>query len=143
MQAIHRTTILAAVLALLIGPQWCCCSMRAFADPRPAATTTAACCPCCAGATADTGCAEADRATERDGDQDGHRCPCRGKHRSVAATAVQIEQRIVVPSGPVLTGIASAWPLPETLATGQVDVFARPTPMAGRSLLSLLGVLRC
>jgi hypothetical protein len=142
MLAFHRTTILAAVLALLIGPQWCCCSMRAFAGPRPAATTTA-CCPCCAGATADTGCAEADRATERDGDQDGHRCPCRGKHRSVAATAVQIEQRIVVPSGPVLTGIASAWPLPETLATGQVDVFARPTPMAGRSLLSLLGVLRC
>lgn len=141
MRAFHRTTILASVVALLLGPQWCCCSMRALAGPRVEAT--AACCPCCRGPASETRCADLDRPAEHDGDQDGHRCPCRSKHRSVATAAVQVEQRSFAPSGPVLAGTFTEWPLPEAVASGDAGFSGRPTPTAGRSLLSLLGVLRC
>jgi hypothetical protein len=141
MQAFHRTTILAAVLALLIGPQWCCCSMRALTGSRPAAT--ASCCPCCGGAAAETRCADADRTADHDGDHGGHRCPCRAKQRNIAVAGVQIEQRSLMPGGPVLAGIAMAWPDRERVAIAHVNFSGWPAPLAGRSRLSMLGVLRC
>lgn len=140
MQALHRTTILAAVLALLVGPQWCCCSIRAFVGPRPAASS---CCPCCCGESADTRSVDGDRGDEHDGDRGGHQCPCRGKQRSIAAASGKATPRTLVPSVPVPVGIAVMPPPREIVAVGQIRSSGWPLPLAGRSLLSMLGVLRC
>ena len=137
MQALHRATMLSVAVALLIGPQWCCCSLRLLAAAQPSAPGVCGCSCCCGGPASPA-------ADERhEGDPVGHRCPCRDKPRQMAAATVHAKELSLTPVGPVLAGITDPASPREAGAVERVRSLGRPPAAGGRLLLSMLGILRC
>lgn len=134
-------------LAIVVGPQLCCCSFGSLAA-SPVATETAAkgCCCCCEQPTDG-----ASSCPEDGGQNGGNSCPCRGKPRAVATIAGGIVPgwQLDVESWTGGQGMRlTAW-MPLTHHSSAPNTSVRPRGVedvpviGGRALLRALSILRC
>ena len=146
----HRLITAAIITAVVLGPQWCCCTVGGavrwaarFAEAVAVGSEPVAC-TCCAA------CVEASRADASDdaSDRGSHSCPCRDIQQrafvvgtavpaAAAAPELPVEWADIASGGsPSVAGSTAAAPWP----IAQAD---QPPPLSGRALLRAYGILNC
>ncbi|RLS82962.1 MAG: hypothetical protein DWI04_04090 [Planctomycetota bacterium] len=142
MELSRRIIALSTVIAVVFGPQWCCCTFKASESRvAHAATKGGECCCCCE--------TPASCPTESGSHDDGS-CPCRSKSRTVAAPVAGVgggdlnlpswsdwQGTWPIACGPAMQSVPSADEGVRRPALGEV-----PT-LGGRALLRALSMLRC
>ncbi|MFM7412947.1 MAG: hypothetical protein ACKO6E_07035 [Planctomycetota bacterium] len=144
-QRIWQLAVSVTAVAVLVGPQWCCCTLKSLGMGPTAAEAAGAGCCCCESPAAASSCP-----WERHQDGDDP-CPCRSKSRPVTASST-----LVTSLGDLSLAPGADWraappvacwldPRPSTSAAS-VDrsaVADRTPVLAGRALLRALSTLRC
>lgn len=147
-QRTSRSIVALTALAVIVGPQWCCCTFKTVAA---VAEVEGPCCCCEAPAAVPGSSASCSPDSSEGHPAGGGGCPCRAKLRPVAASV----------GGTVSTGFLeptlqarglAPWPLSFWYPAIQPDVSSSParwrspadTPrLSGRALLRALSTLRC
>jgi len=138
----QRVTISVTVLALLLCPQWCKCSLRGLSAAVTAAPATTDC-QCCGNECSSAG-VDADAGGVPDGERGGQPCPSRGQPRQFAAVAGQADELVLASDFfTMLVGNLDLRPPVVPLEAGRGRSARGPSPTGGRALLSMLGTLRC
>ena len=143
-RGVWRTVVMITALAVLVGPQCCCCTLKTWASvpvDQAVAGGTCCCCESAASATAPS-CPLERHPTGDDG------CPCRANLRPVAA-AVGGAGSISPLELSAWSGWQAAWAASWSLEIGPTVLPCRwPGPgetprLSGRELLRALSTLRC
>jgi hypothetical protein len=138
-----RTIIaLATAVAVIVGPQWCCCSLEALTPSIARQTAPAE--SCCCGPAAPT-----EQPACPDGAGGRGSCPCRSKPRIAAVDfgwSTVDPVCPMIPSGDHLLFFADVpmpWARQPVPAVGRGRARGGDAALAGRALLRALCVLRC